>query len=76
MRTNAGPNNVINLDSVIIDVFNDNFKRDKKLLLMEEQIPQITNGTIVHYAGLNYFVQEVVEGNRGRIGLRVTGHGH
>lgn len=50
--------------------------RTKIVVLMEERHPEINNGTIVHYAGLNYFVQEVVEGNRGRIGLRVTEHGH
>lgn len=76
MRMNAGPNNVINLDSAIIDVFNDTFKRDKKLLLMRERNPKITNGTVVHYAGLHYFVQEIVLGNKGRIGLKVVEHGN
>jgi hypothetical protein len=57
-------------------VFNDNLKRDKKLLLMRERNPEITNGTVVRYAGLHYFVQEIVRGNKGRIGLKVIEHGN
>jgi hypothetical protein len=59
-------------DSAIIDVFG----RGPKLFLMEERHPEINNGTIIHYSGLNYFVQEVVEGSRGRFGLKVTEHGN
>lgn len=63
----------INLpDSAIIDKFG----RESKMFIMEDAHPEIRNGTIISYSGTNYFVREVVEGDKGRIGLKVAEYGN
>ena len=63
----------INLpDSAIIDKFG----RESKMFIMKNSHPEIRNGTIIRYSGTNYFVKEVVEGDKGRVGLKVTEYGN
>lgn len=62
-------NTVVLPDSAIIDRFG---RTPNFLLLMEERNSEIQNGTVVYLADGRYFVQEVLEGNRGRIGLKAV----